>query len=139
MKHVIGLLLLIPMLFLAAHAEDSAALAGTYKYEGEGFGGDFTITLNADGTYEFYEGPLSSYMGMGTWYAADDVIHMAEGDAGFQGDSGDGSHVSVPTVPSRQSINGDGPSRYEIRIRKNGNHTAGADRYRRSSGRSGHL
>ena len=52
-----------------------------------------------------------------------------------QGYSGDGSHVSVPTVPSRQSINGDGPSRYEIRIRKNGNHTAGADRYRRSSAR----
>lgn len=61
----------------------TASIAGTYKFEGEGFGGDFTITLNADGTYEFYEGPLSSYMGMGTWNACDDVIHMTEGNAGF--------------------------------------------------------
>ena len=43
------------------------SLAGTYVYEGEGFGGDFTITLLADGEYSFYEGPLSSYLGTGTW------------------------------------------------------------------------
>ena len=44
-----------------------APLAGTYRYEGEGLGGDFTLTLAADGTYTFYEGPLSSYLGGGTW------------------------------------------------------------------------
>lgn len=44
-------------------------IAGTYRYEGEGLGGDFTITLNADGTYSFTEGLLSSYAGGGTWYA----------------------------------------------------------------------
>ena len=63
--------------------EKMDAVAGTYKYDGEGFGGDFTITLNADGTYAFYEGPLSSYMGMGTWYTAYDAVYMNEGDAGF--------------------------------------------------------
>ena len=63
--------------------EKTASLAGTYRYEGEGFGGDFTITLNADGTYAFYEGPLSSYMGAGTWYTAYGAVYMDEDDAGF--------------------------------------------------------
>ena len=64
-------------------AESNAvALAGTYRYEGEGFGGDFTITLSPDGTYTFYEGPLSSYMGGGTWDVYDDTVHMTE-DNGF--------------------------------------------------------
>ena len=60
-----------------------AAIAGTYRYEGDGFGGDFTITLNADGSYTFCEGYLSSYMGMGGWIIADDGIRMTEGDAGY--------------------------------------------------------
>ena len=63
--------------------EKMGAIAGTYRCDGEGFGGDFTITLNADGTYTFYEGPLSSYMGMGTWFTACDAVYMNEGDAGF--------------------------------------------------------
>ncbi len=86
---MIGALIVCLALWAAPSASSSeggdtmASLAGTYRYEGEGFGGDFTITLSADGTYGFYEGPLSSYMGAGTWYAVDDVIHMSEGDAGF--------------------------------------------------------
>ena len=63
--------------------EKAGAIAGKYLYDGEGFGGDFTITLNADGTYTFYEGPLSSYMGMGTWHTVYDAVYMYEGEAGF--------------------------------------------------------
>ena len=63
--------------------EKEALLAETYRYEGEGFGGDFTITLNADGAYTFYEGPLSSYMGMGTWDTVYDAVYMNEGEGGF--------------------------------------------------------
>ncbi len=63
--------------------EKISAIAGTYQYDGEGFGGDFTITLNADGTYTFYEGALSSYMGMGTWYTAHDAVYMNEENGGF--------------------------------------------------------
>ena len=54
------------------------SLAGTYLYEGEGFGGDFTVTLNADGTYTFYEGMLSSYMGGGTWSVYYGTVYMDE-------------------------------------------------------------
>ena len=63
--------------------EKMDAVAGTYKYDGEGFGGDFTIALNSDGTYTFYEGPLSSYMGMGTWNTAYDAVYMNEEDEEF--------------------------------------------------------
>ena len=51
----------------------------TYVYEKEGVGSDFTITFNADGTYGYYEGVLSSYKGAGTWKVTDDVIIMTEG------------------------------------------------------------
>lgn len=53
-------------------------IAGVYRYEGDGFGGDFTITLNADGTYAYYEGALSSYMGGGTWSEYYDTVYMTE-------------------------------------------------------------
>ena len=58
-------------------------VAGTYRYESEGFGGDFTITLNSDGTYTFYEGPLSSYMGGGTWDVHDNTVYLTE-ENGFE-------------------------------------------------------
>ena len=45
----------------------AAPLAGTYRLETGGFGGDFDLTIAADGTYTFYEGPLSSYLGGGSW------------------------------------------------------------------------
>ena len=63
--------------------EKISVLAGTYQYEGDGFGGDFTITLNADGTYTFYEGALSSYMGSGTWQVYDNAVYLTEGEDGF--------------------------------------------------------
>lgn len=60
--------------------EKMSWLADTYRYEGEGFGGDFTITLNADGTYTFSEGLLSSYLGMGTWNTYYNAVYMTENE-----------------------------------------------------------
>ena len=60
-------------------AEDGEPdMAGVYKYEGDGFGGDFTITLFDDGTYSFYEGFLSSYLGGGEWYVEGPLLFMTE-------------------------------------------------------------
>ena len=53
-------------------------IAGVYRCEGEGFGGDFVITLNADGSYTFYEGYLSSYMGGGTWSVFYNTVYLTE-------------------------------------------------------------
>ena len=53
-------------------------LAGTYRYEGGGFGGDFTVTLAEDGTYTFYEGLLSSYLGGGEWSMEGPYLYLTE-------------------------------------------------------------
>lgn len=53
-------------------------LCGTYRYEGGGFGGDFNITLNEDGTYSYYEGMLSSFIGFGTWTVKDSVLTLRD-------------------------------------------------------------
>ena len=63
-------------------ADRRSRIAGVYRYEGEGFGGDFTIALSADGSYSFSEGPLSSWQGGGTWSVIYDAVYMtgADGD-----------------------------------------------------------
>lgn len=58
--------------------------AGTYRYEEAGFGGNFTITLREDGTYTFYEGEFSSYIGGGHWYAERKHLYLSE-ENGFEG------------------------------------------------------
>ncbi len=43
-------------------------LAGkVYRYEKDGFYGDFTLRLDADGRFWYYEGAASSYIGNGSW------------------------------------------------------------------------
>jgi len=61
------------------NTEMKAALGGkTFVWEKEGFGGDFTITLNEDGTYQYYVGFLSSYIGFGNWSVENGMLTMTE-------------------------------------------------------------
>lgn len=50
----------------------------SYVYENDGFGGDFVITLNDDGTYSYYEGSLSSYIGYGRWEFEKDFLVLSD-------------------------------------------------------------
>ena len=50
----------------------------TYTYEKEGIMGDFTITLFNDGTFSYYEGMASSYLGFGSWKREGDTIIMTD-------------------------------------------------------------
>lgn len=50
----------------------------TFVYKGEGFGGDFYITLNDDGTFQYNEGFLSSYIGLGQWVLDGDILTLYE-------------------------------------------------------------
>ncbi len=50
----------------------------TFVYEGEGFGGDFTITLEEDGRFHYYEGMLSSYIGHGEWELDGDILTITD-------------------------------------------------------------
>ena len=58
----------------------------TYIRDAGGFGGDFAVTLNQDGTFSYYAGLLSSYIGMGTWTQEDGVVCLA--DEGLEGSAG---------------------------------------------------
>ena len=51
---------------------------GYYRYEGDGFGGDFTITLRADGSFTYYEGGLSSYIGAGQWSVSGNILTLED-------------------------------------------------------------
>lgn len=72
-RRLVSALLLLLVLLAAGCSSQPAAVTAddladqVYLYEKEGFGSDFYITLNADGSFEFYEGGLSSYIGTGTW------------------------------------------------------------------------
>lgn len=76
----LSLLLALLLLSCSKSEGDLASDIGgkTYVWEKEGFGGNFTITLNADGTYQYYAGYLSSYIGMGEWKVEDGVLTMTE-------------------------------------------------------------
>lgn len=52
----------------------------SYYYEGGGFSGagDFTLKLHEDGTFGYYEGLLSSHIGMGSWTVEDDTLVLRE-------------------------------------------------------------
>lgn len=63
---------------------DNAVAGKTYLYEGEGFMGNFTITLYNDGTFTYYEGMASSYIGIGSWEQnGDSIILTDDGHSGY--------------------------------------------------------
>lgn len=60
--------------------EETNTLDGIYVYEKDGFGSEFIITLNEDGTFQYSEGALSSTLGYGTWTLEDDILCISEED-----------------------------------------------------------
>lgn len=53
-----------------------------YTYEKGGFGGPFRIWIYKDGTFQYYVGMLSSYIGMGKWTVEDGILILR--DNGFE-------------------------------------------------------
>lgn len=86
MKHFVKIslcLLLIPALLAGcsrvANTVKAEDLAGkSYVYEKDGFGGDFVISLKEDGSFTYYEGSLSSYIGTGDWTVKGDTLTLQE-------------------------------------------------------------
>lgn len=87
-KHVgfIGAMICIIALAGCGKSVQKSDVAGkTYVYEKDGFGGDFAITLNVDGTFSYYEGLLSSYIGIGTWVLEGDALVLSDDeDVGYK-------------------------------------------------------
>ena len=84
MKRILALILAFGMILTMAscakkNSVTEADIAGkTFVWEKEGSGGDFTITINSDGTYEYYEGYYSSYIGAGNWELDNGILTMTE-------------------------------------------------------------
>ena len=84
MKKLIAVILTLLLLccLIACGSSDEITPAGqTYVYEKEGFGGgDFAITINEDGTFNYYEGMFSSYIGTGEWKMEDSILTLYDDD-----------------------------------------------------------
>lgn len=81
MKRLFIVLVLGTAMLLSACSKPdiSGIVSGrNFIWEKEGFGGDFTITLNDDGNYTYYEGFLSSYLGYGDWTVENDTVVLTE-------------------------------------------------------------
>lgn len=61
-------------------------LYGTYSRINEGFSGldEFSITLNQDGTFSYYETMISSYFGLGNYTFEDGIVTLHDGDKTFR-------------------------------------------------------
>ena len=88
-RRLVSALLLLFVLMAAGCSGQSPAVTAddladqVYIYEKEGFGGNFTITLNSDGSMRCSEGGLSSYFGLGTWELDGDTVTLTTDDGKF--------------------------------------------------------
>lgn len=85
MKKIIACALIIACLFSMAACDRSEDIQNiivnkTFVYEKEGFGSAFTISINGDGTFSYYEGGFSSYIGGGKWVLDDDILVLSDDD-----------------------------------------------------------
>ena len=84
MRKFLALVILLVMIVgvVAGCTSDPAKMimGKTFVYEKEGAGGDFYITLNKGGEFDYYEGPRSSYKGHGLWCVDKDVLIITEAD-----------------------------------------------------------
>ncbi len=83
MKKAMVLFLSLCMMVCVVACGTSKVAGKIYTYEKGGFGGDFTIFINEDGTFSYYEGGLSSYIGMGTWEQEGSTVILREDDVGY--------------------------------------------------------
>lgn len=52
----------------------------SFVYEKEGFPNEFAIRLDNDGSFTYYEGFFSSYIGTGSWQLDGDILTLRERD-----------------------------------------------------------
>ena len=71
-------MVIVAALFLASCSSNDVQTDSTYVYDGEGFGGAFTITISDNGSFTFYEGFLSSYIGHGKWQIKHKILTISD-------------------------------------------------------------
>lgn len=72
--------ILIAVVAVVCLTNQTEFVCGTYAYEYNEESGfvlaDFKVTFREDGTYEYYEGPLSSFLGFGTYSIENGILTM---------------------------------------------------------------
>lgn len=91
MKKKITWAMCMTLVFLmtACGKKDGASLkSGIYTLQNveRDVPGDFTITIYDDGTFQYYETLISSYIGMGHYSIEKDVVTLKEDEAGCTGE-----------------------------------------------------
>ena len=74
---IVTIILLLPG--CGKTVSESDIVGKTYVYEKEGFGSDFMIEIQKDGTFSYYEGVFSSYLGFGKWELDGDILCLTDG------------------------------------------------------------
>lgn len=81
---------IMPALFLPACEKNAEASLkyGTYVLQNveRDIPGEFTITIYDDGTFQCYETPVSSYIGMGRYSIEKNIVTLKEDGDGCTGD-----------------------------------------------------
>lgn len=79
-------ILMLFVLFITGCTEQESNISvaeKTYTYLGEPLSEldnicAFTITINNDGTYSYYESPISSYIGSGKWSVSQNILKLSD-------------------------------------------------------------
>ena len=64
----------------AAGAGNNSIAGKSFVYEKEGFPNEFSIRLDSNGSFTYYEGFFSSYIGTGSWQLDGDTLTLRERD-----------------------------------------------------------
>lgn len=75
----------VALVHAPAKSDEGSVAGKTYVYENEGIMGSFAITLYEDGTFTYYEGMASSYIGVGSWEQDGDTITLTDDGHGGYG------------------------------------------------------
>lgn len=70
--------LLILVVLAACRAQEPETVSGTYSRENANGFDHFTITLNEDGTYSYFETMISSHLGMGEYTYEDGIVTLID-------------------------------------------------------------
>lgn len=91
MKKIVTLMTGIMLVLFGSACEknvDASLKYGTYVLQNveRDIPGEFTITIYDDGTFQCYETPISSYIGVGHYSIEKDIVTLKEDGAGCTGD-----------------------------------------------------
>ena len=93
MKKILAIMLVLTITFVSIGCSGQNEISKddivdkVYIYEKDGFGSGFTLRINPDGTFNYYEGALSSYIGMGEWSYSNGMLTLIEKSSRFNGTS----------------------------------------------------